>query len=356
MALESATYISELTATNPVASDSVAQGDDHIRMLKTVLKTQFSGLAGTTEVTTSEAELNIIDGSATTQATVTLAATDGVVISDADVMKQALVSDFDTYVSGTTSTLTNKTLTAPKIVDAGYIADANGNEQIVMQTTGSAVNALEVTNAATGGAVTLGAFGSDSNVDITITPKGSGEVNIAAGNLNYAGTAITSTGLELNLLDGVTATTVELNYNDVTTLGTVQTLKAVTADASGVINHVDYLVVAPCFKDYAEPVTAIGGTGGGTQDIDLTAGNVVTATVDTSANTFTFSNPSASGRACSFTLILTNGGSQTVNWPGSVDWKDGTAPTLTSSGVDILTFTTVDAGTIWYGFHSTDMK
>ena len=112
----------------------------------------------------------------------------------------------------------------------------------------------------------------------------------------------------------------------------------------------DAMVVRPYFKDYGEVVNAIGATGGGTQDIDLTLGNVVSATVDTSANTFTFSNPSATGRCCSFTLILTNGGSQTVNWPASVDWAGGTAPTLTTSGVDILEFFTVDAGTNWYGF------
>ena len=112
----------------------------------------------------------------------------------------------------------------------------------------------------------------------------------------------------------------------------------------------DNLIETPEMKDYAETVNVIGGTGGGTQDIDLTAGNVVTATVDTSANTFTFSNPSASGKSCSFTLILTNGGSQTVNWPGSVDWPGGAAPTLTTTGVDVLVYTTVDAGTPWYGF------
>ena len=126
---------------------------------------------------------------------------------------------------------------------------------------------------------------------------------------------------------------------------------------SGYINFQDEQAIRPEIKDYAETVNAIGGTGGGTQDIDVTAGNVVTATVDTSTNTFTFSNPSATGKACSFTLILTNGGSQTVNWPSSVDWAGGDAPSLTSSGVDILTFTTVDAGTIWYGFAAgTDMK
>ena len=119
----------------------------------------------------------------------------------------------------------------------------------------------------------------------------------------------------------------------------------------------DNLIETPEFIDYAESVNVVGGTGGGTQDFDIALGNVHTATVDTSTNTFTFSNPSATGKSCSFTLILTNGGSQTVNWPSAVDWAGGTAPTLTTSGVDILTFMTIDAGTIWYGFSAgADMK
>ena len=61
MAKETATYISQLVATNPVASDSVSVGDDHLRMLKTVLKTQFSGLSGTTAITATEAEMNYLD-------------------------------------------------------------------------------------------------------------------------------------------------------------------------------------------------------------------------------------------------------------------------------------------------------
>jgi len=148
----------------------------------------------------------------------------------------------------------------------------------------------------------------------------------------------------------VSATGTELNYNDITTLGTVQTSKTVTADASGVVNHADYVVQRPNFKDYAETHNAIGDTGGGSDNIDISAGNVVSATVSTGTQTFVFTNPSASANSCSFTLILTNGGSQTVNWPASVDWAAATAPTLTSSGVDVLVFTTIDGGTIWYGF------
>ncbi len=64
MAVESATYISQLVDTNPVVGDPVGEGDDHLRMIKEVLKTNFSGIngSGTTAVTSSAAELNLLDG------------------------------------------------------------------------------------------------------------------------------------------------------------------------------------------------------------------------------------------------------------------------------------------------------
>jgi hypothetical protein len=118
---------------------------------------------------------------------------------------------------------------------------------------------------------------------------------------------------------------------------------------AGAITGADQIVSAINLKDYGEVTNAIGATGGGTQDIDIALGNNVVATVDTNANTFTFSNPTASDELCGFTLFLTNGGSQTVGWPGTVDWAGGTAPTLTTSGLDILVFITTDGGTIWHG-------
>ena len=122
-------------------------------------------------------------------------------------------------------------------------------------------------------------------------------------------------------------------------------------------NFQDNYLQRVILKDYGEVTNAIGATGGGTQDIDLSLGNSVSATVDTSANTFTFSNPTASDEQNGFVLYLTNGGSQTVNWPASVDFAGGTVPTLTSAGVDVLVFTTIDAGTRWYGFAAgLDMK
>ena len=131
---------------------------------------------------------------------------------------------------------------------------------------------------------------------------------------------------------------------------TLTSMTLAGATISGAVDGGAQVISNPVVKDYGETVNIIGGTGGGTQDIDITAGNVVTATVDTSTNTFTFSNPSVSGVSCSFTLILTNGGSQTVVWPATVDWAAATAPTLTAAGVDVLAFMTVDAGATWYGF------
>ena len=54
-------------------------------------------------------------------------------------------------------------------------------------------------------------------------------------------------------------------------------------------------------------------------------------------------------RDSSFVLQLANGGSYTVTWPSSVRWPANTAPTLSTNGVDVLIFSTVNTGTTWRG-------
>ena len=83
--------------------------------------------------------------------------------------------------------------------------------------------------------------------------------------------------------------------------------------------------------------------------INIQNGNVQTFTAGGNF-TAAFLNPPASGAAGSLTLIITNGGAHTITWPTSVKWSSGVAPTLTSSGTDILSFTAIDGGTNWYGF------
>ena len=64
------------------------------------------------------------------------------------------------------------------IDDAHFICDENGNEQIIFQTTSSAVNQFDVTNAATGNPPSIQATGGDSNIDFNIGAKGTGHVTI----------------------------------------------------------------------------------------------------------------------------------------------------------------------------------
>ena len=85
------------------------------------------------------------------------------------------------YSDSGTQTMTNKTLTAPKFADAGFIADANGNELLIFQTTGSAVNQIDVTNAATSNPPSLTATGGDTNIGLTLAAKGTGDINLTAG-------------------------------------------------------------------------------------------------------------------------------------------------------------------------------
>ena len=286
MGVETATYISQLSATNPLGTDAISEGDDQIRLVKSVLQSQFTSL-GAAAVTSTAAELNLIDG-----------------------------------YTGTT-------------------AELNYND---ITTLGTSENSKTLTQSA-GGVVTVGGAGGDQVLDVA-------SHDLVDGGLKLAGTLITSSAAEINKLDGLTASTTELNYVDVTTLGTVQTSKAVTADASGVVNHADYVIQRPELKDYSETKVALSAAA--TVDIDVTTGNVFTLTPDQNT-TFTFSNPSPTGKSCSFTLVWTQDSSdRTIAWPGTVDWAGGSAPDVTSGSgkIDIYTFFTLDAGTIWYGFQA----
>ena len=75
--------------------------------------------------------------------------------------------------------------------DAHGINDENGNEQIIFQTTSSAVNQFDITNAATGNAPSISATGGDTNIDIALIPKGSGETKVGTGG---AAATVTSSG------------------------------------------------------------------------------------------------------------------------------------------------------------------
>jgi hypothetical protein len=89
----------------------------------------------------------------------------------------------DVTLTGT-QTLTNKTLTAPKIGTS--ILDTNGNELFLLTATASAVNELTYANAATGNGPTFTASG-ETNVDINLNPKGTGVLKSASSAVKIAG-------------------------------------------------------------------------------------------------------------------------------------------------------------------------
>ena len=107
----------------------------------------------------------------------------------------ATLSFGDVTLTGT-QTLTNKTLTSPKIGTS--ILDTNGNELTKVTATSSAVNEFTIANAATGNDPTLSATGDDSNIDIAIKPKGTGETVVGTGAANAT---ITSSGAHDLILD-----------------------------------------------------------------------------------------------------------------------------------------------------------
>ena len=80
------------------------------------------------------------------------------------------------FVSSGTVTLTNKTLTSPKVGTA--IADTNGNELIKVTATSSAVNEITLANSATSAWPSITASGGDENIGIVLGAKGTGGIQI----------------------------------------------------------------------------------------------------------------------------------------------------------------------------------
>lgn len=80
--------------------------------------------------------------------------------------------------------------------------------------------------------------------------------------------------------------------------------------------------------------------------LDLKAANNFTHNV--TANT-AFTVTANTGNSFQLgTLVLTNGGAFTVTWPSSFKWADGAPPSLMESGIDVITFFTINGGTTYY--------
>jgi len=87
----------------------------------------------------------------------------------------------DNNVWGTYINTDLDTVVAAVNATSDLIADANENELIDFTATGSAVNHIGVTNAATGNPPQIASAGDDTNIDLTLAAKGTGDVNLTPG-------------------------------------------------------------------------------------------------------------------------------------------------------------------------------
>ena len=153
----------------------------------------------------------------------------------------------DVTLTGT-QTLTNKTLTSPKIGTS--ILDTNGLELALITATGSAVNEFTIANAAAGAGPTLSATGDESNVDINLNPKGSGVLKSGAAAVKIAGKEtmwVPATAMYASTTNGAEAAQTEL------TAGNPE-LKTFAFDAS-TAESVQFNVSFPESWDFSTAVT-----------------------------------------------------------------------------------------------------
>ena len=165
--------------------------------------------------------------------------------------------------------------------------------------------------------------------------------SLAYYSLGTAGYLATTGGA----LTGALTTNSTIDGRDVAADGVLATnaLPKAGGTMSGLVNMADQIVQRPLLQDYSEKTVAMGSA----TAVNLEDGNVFSKTIS-GTTTLTFTNPSSVGTS-SFSLILTNGGSATLNFP-TTKWAAGTAPTLTASGIDVLVF--VYHGSTWYGIAS----
>jgi hypothetical protein len=186
-------------------------------------------------------------------------------------------------------------------------------------------------------------FDGDSTPGSPFTPGPPGHVLTSTGSNSAAWSSnvalITSNGS--NLVQGPF-----VNFASGT--GTAFSVSSNTLTISNTGPVGDFLTADDGAGDILSTVAASGAA----ETIDLADGNVHDVTL-TDDCTFTFTG-AAAGRARSFTLVLRQGASppHVVTWPGSVVWPAGSAPTLQTdlNDVDVLTFFTLDGGTVWFGF------
>lgn len=358
MSVETALYPPQLNTTLPAASDWVSEGDDHIRLTKTVIKTTFPNVAGA--VSATHAEINHVVG--------VTSAIQGQIDAKGAIAGQTWTG---THVFPATTTVGPLTPTIQ-----GYLATITSDAQ-------AQINA----KASPSGQTWTGAH-NFTGATITVPTASAGDSsNAAASTAFVAATAFASalpsqSGNAGKLLrtDGTNASwSVEINtadyaagdLNALVTSGMYSFSGASNAPAgitTGVVivsrqgTSMGQVVITGSGSTFSRGATGVGGSpsfsawkrvglhadvvvdvAGGA--IDCAAGNYFTETV--SANrTLAFTNVPAGAYACVVELNHTAG---TITLPADSVFSNGSAPTFTPGKRHLLYFQRAQLGTAgWY--------
>ena len=215
-------------------------------------------------------------------------------------------------LSGTSGLLKKTAADTWSLDTSSYIT---GNQSITFSGDATGSGTTAVTLALANSGVTAGTY---TKVTVDVKGRVTSGASLASADLpTYTGTL--SSGQVTTALGYTPASTASPTFTGTVTTATVDLLGSVRSN-----------------------ITTVAASA-----IDCSAGNYFIKTA-TGALTWTVTNVPAS-RAYSFILELTNGGTGTQTWFSGIKWPGGTAPTLTTSGVDVLGFITDDGGTTWRG-------
>ena len=253
----------------------------------------------------------------------------------------------DVTLTGT-QTLTNKTLTSPKIGTS--VLDTNGNELALLTATSSAVNEFTIANAATGNDPTLSATGDDSNIDIAIKPKGTGETVVGTGAANATVTSSGAYDLILDTNSGTNSgniTITDAANGDITIApngygratfdgqGKIESVaEKITIEATAATGTKNYDVLTQAVWYYTS-----AATGNWTLNIRGDSSTTLDTIMDTGESVTIAHMVTCTGTAYYNSAVTIDGSSVTPEWQG------GSAPTSgNTNSIDVYTYTIIKTG------------
>jgi len=159
--------------------------------------------------------------------------------------------------------------------DITQLVDDNGLELIKLSATASAVNEFTIANAATGNGPTLSATGSDTNIDVNITPKGTGGAvlpqRFVSGrhqNLSNTNSDVSKMVIQTvnSYIEGDATDTLEKTITFPTALSTLT-----GASIMGSLYYVDTSGAPTAISEFTTPLTA---------SYNLSIGDITTSTCE----------------------------------------------------------------------------